>query len=447
MVKNIADSGDTNRELGNINGESPQLGRLPLTNIKVIDLTRLLPGPYCTMYLADLGADVIRIEEPNFVLANPPPLYKNGVSAFNSILNRNKRSIAMNLKKPKALKIFYDMVKNADILVESFRPGVTKKLKIDYDTLLKINPSIIYCSLTGYGQNGPYSKLPGHDLNYLSYTGMIDLNHERVGFNERGTENRGASKSKSRPKPIVPSVQSGDISGALNAVIAILASLFRKIRDPEKEGEYIDISIFDCSFTLNPLMAAYHFTNESKLENPLHGEFPYYNIFETKDGKYISVGAIEPKFWGEFIRGLSLNTNEEMKVSIGLTENLIQKQFARKEEREKIFEIISKAIKTKSQKDWLEIFSNFDTPISPVNSFEEACKDPHIITRNLLIETPYREELKSIKNIRNPIKFKSVDLDIRRSAPKVGENTDEILSEMGFSSDEIKDFHRKRIIK
>ncbi|MHA1436920.1 MAG: CoA transferase [Promethearchaeota archaeon] len=151
---------------------------LPLSGIKVLDLSRLLPGPYCSMILADLGADILRIEDPKFPYANPPPFFQVGryrESAFNSILMRNKRSMTLNLKKPEALKIFYELVKKADVVLDTFRPKITNKLKIDYETLSKINPSIICASLTGYGQDGPYEQLPGHDLNYISICGILSL--------------------------------------------------------------------------------------------------------------------------------------------------------------------------------------------------------------------------------------------------------------------------------
>jgi crotonobetainyl-CoA:carnitine CoA-transferase CaiB-like acyl-CoA transferase len=242
---------------------------LPLEGVIVIDLARMLPGPYASMILADLGAEVIRVEDPKYPYGNPPPFYQKGryrESAFNSIIMRNKKSIALDLKKEQALEIFYKLVEKADVILETFRPKVVKKLKVDYDTLSKINKSIIYCSLTGYGQYGQYEQTAGHDLNYIGICGILDLNKERK-IEGKKTQER---------KPVLPGVQAADIGGGLVSTIGILGALLERDKNPNKEGQYIDISMTDCVFSFMPMAAAFQFSKDSydgitKPRNPLHG--------------------------------------------------------------------------------------------------------------------------------------------------------------------------------
>ncbi|MBD3341996.1 MAG: CoA transferase, partial [Candidatus Lokiarchaeota archaeon] len=244
---------------------------LPLEKITILDLSRMLPGPYCTMILGDLGARIIRVEDPKFPYANPPPFFQKGryrESAFNSIIMRNKKSMTLNLKKEKALDIFYYLVKRADVIMETFRPKVTQKLKIDYETLKEINPSIIYCSLTGYGQNGPYEQIAGHDMNYVGICGMLNLNRPRTRFD---------NPDQIR-EPIVPGIQAGDIGGGLIATISILSALIERDNNPNRLGQYIDVAMTDSVFSFLPMSAAFEFSKELndgiQNENILHGDFP-----------------------------------------------------------------------------------------------------------------------------------------------------------------------------
>jgi crotonobetainyl-CoA:carnitine CoA-transferase CaiB-like acyl-CoA transferase len=225
--------------------------KLPLEGKVILDLSRMLPGPYCTMILSDLGAEVIRIEDPNYPYSNPGPFFQKGKyreSAFHSILMRNKKSITLNLKKNKAREIFYDLVKQADVVLDTFRPKIMEKLQIDYNTLASINPSIICCSLTGYGQFGPYEQIAGHDLNYIGISGILDLTRERE-----------INNNESQPRnPINPGVQVGDIGGALVTAIGILGAIIERENNPEKKGQYIDVAMTDSVFSFIPLIAAYH---------------------------------------------------------------------------------------------------------------------------------------------------------------------------------------------
>lgn len=399
---------------------------LPLEGKVILDLSRMLPGPYCSMILSDLGADVIRVEDPNYPYSNPPPFFQKGKyreSAFHSILMRNKKSITLNLKKAEAREIFYELVKQADVVLDTFRPKVMNKLKIDYDTLASINPSIICCSLTGYGQYGPYEQIAGHDLNYIGICGILDLNKERKIF---------GSGDQIIP-PINPGVQAADIGGALVTAIGILGAIIERENNPKKKGQYIDISMTDSVFSFIPLVSAYHFAEDlSEGINILHGDFPFYAIYKTKDDKFLSVGIIEVKFWREFCKGLG-------------RDDLIPKQFEQGIKREGVFDEIQKEFLKKTQRDWMDIFINLDACVMPVKSFREACEDPQIKARNMVVEMDH-PKLGKIQNVASPIKYSRTPLKIRSFAPKIGQNTKEVLRSLGYSDDKIRDLKKKGIM-
>ncbi|MHA1254116.1 MAG: CaiB/BaiF CoA transferase family protein [Promethearchaeota archaeon] len=405
---------------------------LPLENITILDLSRLLPGPYCSMILSDLGANVTRVEDPKYPYSNPMPFYQKGryrESAFNSIIMRNKKSITLNLKKEKALEIFYELVKQADVVLDTFRPQVMNKLKIDYDTLAKINPSIICCSLTGYGQNGPYSQIAGHDLNYVGICGILELNKERSIFGKDNLER----------KPLVPGIQAADIGGGLVSAIGILGALFEREMNPKKEGQFVDVSMTDSVFSFMPMEAATYFSRivnkesgEPKIPKFLHGEVPFYSVYKTKDDKFLSVGVIEVKFWQELCRGLG-------------RDDLLQKGTVQGEEKERVFEEIKKEFLKKTQKEWMEIFINRDACVMPVHSFSEACEDPQIKARNMVVNLKH-EKFGEIPNIASPIKMSRTPLKIRSLAPKIGEHTKEVLKSLNYTDEEIRNFKKKGII-
>ena len=402
---------------------------LPLENIKVLDLSRMLPGPYCSMILSDLGADVIHVNDPTFPYSSPPPFFQKEryrESAFNSILMRNKRSINLNLKKEGAREIFYKLVSQSDVLLETFRPKVTDKLKIDYSTLSEINPSLIYCSLTGYGQDGPYEQIAGHDLNYVGICGILDLNRARKVFNEKEREGG----------PNVPGIQAADIGGGLVSVIGILGALLERNLNSERRGQYVDISMLDSVFSFMPMAAAVHFSKDLndgiQNENILHGSSPYYSVYKTKDDKYVSVGAIEVKFWRDLCKGLG---REDLKL----------KQTVKGEEREEVFKELQKEFLKKTQKEWFEIFKDLDACVMPVNSFAQACDDPQIKAREMVVELPH-PKFGKIPNVASPIKYSRTKLEVRNLAPKTGQHTKEILKEMNYTNEDIKNFKRQGII-
>ncbi|MFX1277195.1 MAG: CaiB/BaiF CoA transferase family protein [Promethearchaeota archaeon] len=402
---------------------------LPIDGIRVVDLSRMLPGPYCSMILSDLGAEVIRVEDSKYTYSSPPPFYQKGryrESAFNSILMRNKKSITLNLKNEKARDIFYNLIKTADVIIETFRPGVTRKLKIDYHSLSQINKAIIYCSLSGYGQEGPYKKIAGHDLNYVGLCGILNLNRER----------KVLGIDKKERIPIVPGLQAADIGGALISVIGILGALIEREKNPKKIGQYIDISMLDSVFSFIPMVAAHQFSKENyegiKTENLLQGDFPFYSVYKTKDNKYISLGIVEFKFWNELCDILN---RADLKL----------KQMARGLEREKVFNQLQKEFLKKNRDDWFEILKERDVCVMPVKNFEEACQDPQILHRKMIVEMEH-PKLGKIKNISSPIKYSRTPLEIRSLAPKKGQDTREILLSLGYSELEIQNFKKNSVL-
>jgi crotonobetainyl-CoA:carnitine CoA-transferase CaiB-like acyl-CoA transferase len=331
------------------------------------------------------------------------------------------------LKNEKALKIFYELVKKADVVVDTFRPKITNKLKVDYKTLSNINPSIICASLTGYGQHGPYEQLPGHDLNYLSVCGIINQNRER--------EISGCADQER--KPIVPCVQIADIGGGLVCVIGILGAIIERENHPERKGQYVDVAMMDSSFSFVPMTGAYSFikdVNEKPLafQNILHGDFPFYTVYKTKDDKFLSIGAIELKFWQELCKGLG-------------REDLIPLQIRQGDEKEFLFKELETEFLKKTAGDWMEIFKDYDTCVMPVKTFEEACEDPQIVAREMVVSLDHPHYGK-IRNIGSPIKYSRTPLTIRMLAPKIGQHTKEILKSLDFSDEDIKAMKKEGVI-
>ncbi|WP_458413496.1 CaiB/BaiF CoA transferase family protein [Schinkia sp. CFF1] len=379
----------------------------PLESIRVLDLTRLLPGPYCTMLLADFGAEVIKIEEPNlgdYARWEEPKVGKD--SAIFSSLNRNKKSVTLNLKSEKGKEIFVELVKTADVVVESFRPGVMDRLGLGYEKLKDLNPKLIYCAITGYGQTGPYAHLPGHDINYLSYAGVLDLNGER------------------KQTPVVPPIQIADIGGgSLMAVIGILMAVIS--RKNTGKGQFVDISMLDGVVSwLQTLLPNYLVNHESPIrgELALSGEKAAYGVYETKDQRYISVGALEAKFWEAFCNAIG---REDF---ISLLDAPPGKQDVIKIE-------IANIMKKETLRQWLEIFKNYETCVSPVLTIEEMTKNPQILARQMVQQCPDMVE-GGMGHIGIPIKLSETPGSIYSKAPELGEHNHEILAELGLSGEE-----------
>lgn len=377
-----------------------------LEGIKVLDLSRLLPGPLCTLYLADMGVDVLKIEDTDkgdysrFI----PPLQKINSSLFLAI-NRNKSSITLDLTKEEGKKIFLKLAKSSDVIVESFRPGVVKKLGINYEIIKKENPKIIYCSISGYGQTGPYSKKAGHDLNFCSYSGIIK------------------KSSQKREKPSIPRFQIADIvGGTFNALTGILAALvYQKITGC---GQYIDVSMMDGTL-------ANYVTGLSNV-NLLSGTTPYYNLYETSDKRYLALAAIELKFWECFCEAIN-------------RDDLIPYHIVSGKKGEKIYKELSLIFKTKTLKEWINYFKNIDCCISPVLTVQESINNEQVRARNMVITKKHPIE-GNVTQFSLPLKFSNFEFKVRKSAPMHGEHTKEILSSLGYSKKEIKNLKMKKVI-
>lgn len=377
---------------------------MPLDGIRVLDLTRLLPGPYCSLMLADFGADVIKIEDSNlgdYSRWNEPKVGEH--SAMFHSLNRNKRSMSLDLKVEKNKEIFIDLVKTADVLVESFRPGVMDRLGLGYEELKKHNPKLIYCAITSYGQTGPYKDIPGHDINFLSYSGLLEL---------QGEQNR---------KPVSSSVQIGDIGGgSLMATIGILVSIIEAQKSGK--GQFIDISMLDGAVSwMQTILPAYLTSNQlpKRGELVLNGGKACYEMYETKDHRFLSVGALEFKFWKNFCQVIG-------------KEELISKLDAPDNQQNAIKEEVQAVISTKTLNEWLKLFNGIDACVAPVLTVEEMVKDPQIKNRRM-IEEVYQPNIGIIRQVANPIKLSRTQSMTVRQAPALGEHNEEILKELGHS--------------
>ncbi len=373
---------------------------LPLTGITVLDLTRLLPGPYCTMILADLGAKVIRVEQPNYSYPISTPSYQKGdiqQPIFDTILMRNKYSITVNLKEKAEHARFLDLIRHADVIIEGYRPGVTKKLGIDYKTIKHLNPSIIYCSLTGYGHTGPKSQLPGHDINFVGLSGNLIVQ---------------SNSSDQTTLPKLPPFQLSDISGGIYSAIGILGAIIERNKNEDRIGQFIDISMLDCALAFNPAGLASTLASNLKPSSNLNGESPNYTIYSTKDKKYMAVGSLEPKFWYKVCDILDL---PELKSRLG--------------QKKEVYAILKDKFLEKTQEEWKVIFNATNACVTPVLDYSETINDAHLRFRNMITEENH-PQFGKILNLGTPIKYSRTPLSIRKSAPIKGEDTEKIFKEI-----------------
>jgi len=388
-----------------------------LEGVTVLDFTRLLPGPFCTQLLCNLGADVIKVEDPqlgDYMRAVPPIVHD--VSYPFAMVNRGKRSLAVDLKTSEGQEILRQLVGRADIIVEQFRPGVMARLGADYDGLAMWNPKLIYCSFSGYGQNGPYKDLPGHDINFEALAGILSVTRNR---DER--------------RPAVPGVPIADLAGGFNAAVAILASL--RTRDRTGRGEFIDVSIYDTAVTLLVLgLARYLATGEEPMpgETLLTGSFPFYSLYETKDGQWLSVAAVEPKFW------------ERMCELIGAPE-LSGKQFAEPPERPAIAEKLAARFRERTLAEWEPLFFAERLPIAGVKRVPEVVHDPQVKARGLLptVDVPGVGKLQVISH---PAKHTKTETRNPARVPRKGEDTDAILRSLGYASRQIEALAKRNVV-
>lgn len=384
---------------------------MALDGIKVLDLSRLAPGPHCSMLLADFGADVTLVE------AVPGASAKLGgtsgmrrseaadrAAAYNA-LGRGKKSIALNLKEDAAREIFYTMVKSADVVIEGFRPGVVKRLGVDYDSLAKINPRIICCSISGFGQTGPYSNLVGHDINYIAVGGAL-----------------GVTGRPGQPPAIPVNLVADFAGGGLTAAFAICLAIIA--REKTGRGQNVDIGMSDGVLSLMTSAFSGYFGGGSAIrrgETLLNGAAPFYNTYECSDGRWFSIGSIESHFWDALCRVIG-------------TEDLLPKQFAQGEWPAMI-ERFKGIFKQKTADEWMAIMSQHDICAATVLEMENVVTNEHNLARNMVIEVD--SPIGPVKQIGVGPKLSDTPGKPRYSAPILGQHTDKILAGLGFDAAKI----------
>ncbi|MFH1623621.1 MAG: CaiB/BaiF CoA-transferase family protein [Pseudomonadota bacterium] len=387
-----------------------------LEGIKILDVSRLLPFNYCTLMLADLGAEVLKIEEPkigDYMRWFPPKLKKENAAFL--MANRNKKSMTLNLREEKGKEILRQLAKEHDVLFESFRPGVMKRLGVGYDDLKKVNPRLVFCSSTGYGQDGPYKDRPGHDMNYISVAGILEATGRHTGA------------------PVIPGIPIADMSIGIFSAFSILAGIIS--RDRTGKGQYIEVSMTDCMVSYNMMNIASFIASQRSQDSQIlgiAGETPCYNVFKTRDGKFISLGNIEDKFW---VNLLKLIGREELK----------EYQFATGEKQKKAMDELQNVFLSKTRKEWLDLFEGKDICYAPVNDIEDLMADPQVKHRQMLLKTDQPGE-GEMTTVGFPFKFSETPGKIKTPAPSLGQHTEEILKSLGYEDPDINEMRAKNII-
>ncbi|WP_053147302.1 CaiB/BaiF CoA-transferase family protein [Pseudomonas sp. Pf153] len=387
----------------------------PLASLKVLDFSTLLPGPFASLLLADMGAEVLRIESPTRpdLLRIMPP-HDQGVSASHAYLNRNKRSLALDLKQPAALEIIKRLLGEHDILLEQFRPGVMERLGLGYEALKAINPRLIYVSITGYGQTGPYRERAGHDINYLALTGLSSY----------------TGRADSGPLPL--SIQAADIAGgSLHGVIGLLAAVIA--RQHSGQGQHLDVSMADCAFSLNALAGAGYLACDvlPARENQMLNGGSFYDYYRTRDGRWMSVGSLEPAFMQALCEALG---RSELAVH-GLDP---AQQYLLKQALQAEFE-------KRDLAELCELFAAVDACVEPVLSLAEALAHPQLQAREVVTQVP-RGDGSSQAQMACPLKFSEGLPEPRHIGVELGAHTDQVLGELGFSVERIARLRGDKVI-
>ncbi len=397
----------------------------PLKNIKVLDLTHMLSGPYGGMILADLGCEVIKVEPPikgegtRRLLENDPDYSFNGMGAYFYTLNRNKKSLSLDLKKPEGLKIFYELAEKADVVISNFSAGVTAKLKIDFKTLKTINPKIITCTVSGFGESGPNFQRPAFDQIAQALGGGMSI----TGF--------------SSSQPMRAGIPIGDLSGGMFAVMGIQAAIINRINTGM--GQHVDISMLDCQISMLNYMATMQ-TMSGIVPEPIgnsHFVHMPYNSFLTKDYPIV-IAAVGDQFWP---RLLKLFNNLELQDPKYIT------AYERQKDKDKLEKIIQEELIKEKSDYWLNLLEKESVPCARVNNIEQAINDEQIRHRNMLVDVPHPDG-GSVKIPGNPIKLSEVTNEEFLAPPLLGEHTKEVLNEwLGYSDEDLESLDKLQIIE
>ena len=389
----------------------------PLASLKVLDFSTLLPGPFASLMLADMGAEVLRIESPTRVdLLRVLPPHDQGTSASHAYLNRNKRSLALDLKQVEALEIVRELVKDYDIVLEQFRPGVMERLGLGYAALKAINPRLIYVSITGYGQTGPYKDRAGHDINYLALAGIASH----------------TGRQDSGPLPL--GVQLADVAGgSLHAVVGLLAAVIA--RQHSGAGQHLDVSMTDCSFSLNAMAGAGYLACgvEPEWETQVLNGGSFYDYYRTRDGRWMSVGSLEPAFM------------QQLCEALGRPELAAHGLSPRPEQQKALKLALQVEFEKRSFEQLCELFAGVDACVEPVLSLSEAVEHPQLKARTLISQVP-RGDGSTQAQIACPLKFSEGLPEPRHIGAAVGAHTDEVLEELGLSAQRIAELRRAKVI-
>lgn len=379
-----------------------------LEGIKIIDFSKWLPGQYCGMVLGDFGADVIKVEDvKGDVTRGFTPAKEPGMSYWHLMLNRNKRGITVNLKTPAGREVLLRLLKEADVFLEGFRPGYLKMLGLDYESVSKINPRLIYCSITGFGPEGRYKHMPSHDLNVIGLAG--------VAAPEDGTDIS------------VPSVQVAALGGSLNAISGILMALYA--RERTGKGQLVNVDLYSSAINAE-ITAISSVIGCRETGMPSFGRTAshYYSVYKTKDGRYLSIGTIEPKFWQKMCRLIDLPELESR-----------QFDFAHSAE---IKEKLAAAFAGKTQAEWLELIGKDEFCVTPIRTLQEAL-DSSLTTEQSQMIVTKKEDFGNYTYVKSAAKLSDTPGTISKRAPYLGEHTQEVLESAGYTKEEIAAMHEK----
>lgn len=393
---------------------------LPLKGVKVLDISRVLTGPFCTMILGDLGAEVIKVEIPgkgDETRAWGPP-FAEGESAYYLSINRNKKSLTLNLKSDEGRKILLELAKECDVIIENFLPGTVERLGVDYETIKKVNPEIIYCSISGFGQDGPYRDFPAYDLLMQGMGGLMSITGEKDG------------------PPIRIGVALIDIGAGMYAALGILAALM--VKKETKKGQYIDVSLMDTEVSWLTYMASNYFLTG---KNPVrmgsaHPNIVPYQAYKARD-RYFILAVGNDKIWERFCEAMNLNdivddprfcTNEK-----------------RVENREELNAILGEIFATKDSHEWIEILRKARVPCGPVNEISDVVNHPQVKHRGMVVSMEH-PTIGEVKVLGNPINLSLTPPEYHSPPPLLGQHTEEILQRLGYTTEDIKNLREKGVI-